>query len=206
MERLSGDLADEFVGPDAGLLFLIEGYGWQCIRDSARSYLAWLPEIRAGLAWFRAQVCLIQAAARGFVARVTLRGWVSLAPKLPAGVALSEVLRVRMVVGKRFDVLAFPLPHIKEGPLGKLARDHLEAVRERPERRVKAKNAQQQRARKSGTAQAKLAHKGPVGRLLEVDGVLYYVKGWNQLPLRLLRKRWVRGPSGSRSLSQAASA
>ena len=36
----------------------------------------------------------------------------------------------------------------------------------------------------------------------EVEGVLYdCLEGWNQFPNPILRKRWTRGPSGSRSLS-----
>ena len=35
----------------------------------------------------------------------------------------------------------------------------------------------------------------------EVEGVLYdCLEGWNQFPNPILRKRWTRGPSGSRSL------
>ena len=38
-----------------------------------------------------------------------------------------------------------------------------------------------------------------------IGGALYCVRGWNQLPLRLLQKHWTRGPSGSRALSEKGS-
>ena len=51
---------------------------------------------------------------------------------------------------------------------------------------------------------ARTHEKGSPGKLLEVNRVLYNVKGWNQLPLSLLRKHWAQGPRRSRRLSERA--
>ena len=46
-------------------------------------------------------------------------------------------------------------------------------------------------------------HEGPMGTPQKVNGIFYFLDGWNQLPLRLLRKSWVvQGPRGSHRLSE----
>ena len=156
-----------------------------------------LPMVVAGLAWFRGQVCVIQAAVRGFLARRLIGPWTALAPKLPSGLKVSDVLLLRVVFGKRLDVVSALLPSVAGGPLVKTIRGHVDSVRERLEKKG-VKNAKARRARKAAQ------HQGPPGSLKEVEGVLYCLKGWNQLPIPVLRKRWTRGPSGSRSLSAVA--
>ena len=151
----------------------------------------------AGLAWFRGQVCVIQAAVRGFLARRLIGPWTALAPKLPSGLKASDVLLLRVVFGKRLDVVSALLPSVAGGLLVKTIRGHVDSVRGRLEKKG-LKNAKARRARKA------TQHQGPPGSLKEVEGVLYCLKGWNQLPIPILRKRWTRGPSGSRSLSAVA--
>ena len=41
-----------------------------------------------------------------------------------------------------------------------------------------------------------------MGTPQKVNGIFYFLDGWNQLPLRLLWKSWVQGPRGSRRLSE----
>ena len=156
-----------------------------------------LPWVVAGLAWFRGQVCVIQAAVRGFLARRLIGPWTALAPKLPSGLKVSDVLLLRVVFGKRLDVVSALLPSVAGGLLVKTIRGHVDSVRGRLEKKG-LKNAKARRARKA------TQHQGPPGSLKEVEGVLYCLKGWNQLPIPILRKRWTRGPSGSRSLSAVA--
>ena len=168
-----------------------------------------LPHVVWGLAWFRGQVCIIQAAARGLLGRGLIRPWVALASKLPAGTVLSKVIWLRIILGRRPDVVCAHrdshgrlLRGAAKGPFDAIIRDHVEAVRERPPAPKKATSAKKQKARKAAAIVKK--ERGSPGKTVEVNGVLYYIKGWNQLPLQLLRKRWLLGPLGSGSLSREA--
>ena len=77
----------------------------------------------AGLALFRGQVCVIQAAVRGFLARRLIGPWTALAPKLPSGLKVSDVLLLRVVFGKRLDVVSALLPSVA---LAKTIRGHVD--------------------------------------------------------------------------------
>jgi len=158
-----------------------------------------LPQLVAALAWLRGHVCVLQAAARGLLARLRTRPWASLAQKLPSGVKASEVVLLRAVFGKRLDVVGLAR---QGGSLGALVREHMEAARERPAGLKKASSAKKQRARKAAAAQYKVRHTGSQGSLLEIGRVLYCVNGWNQLPVELLRKRWMRGRSRALSAQE----
>ena len=82
------------------------------------------------------------------------------------------------------------------------ALEHMEAARERPAGLKKASSARKQRARKAAAAQYKVRHTGSQGSLVEIGRVLYCVNGWNQLPVELLRKRWMRGRSRALSAQE----
>jgi hypothetical protein len=169
---------------------------------SHSNYIGCLPLVREGLAWLRGQACVLQAAARGLLARAMLAPYLALIRAAhPCGAR--PVVRLRVIFGKLNDLLVIDRASGRCGTLRAILEARLGfAAPVQPPRSAKKKAANAKKNRDRKAAQAALDT--PVGSLVAIEQVFYCVRGRLQLPLRLLRKLWTSGPSGSRSLGEEA--